>query len=368
MRLKPVKILSHLCRLILAATFIVSGFVKSVDPWGTAMKVDEYLSIYGMEQLSDLSMPFSIWMCGAELMMGLMLLFKVRIRLVSIFALLSMTFFTLLSLLSATWLPVEDCGCFGEALKLTPWQTFAKNVALLPMACVVWWRYRPDKILAFKPLEFVLMILFFSLSMSVGIYSYRHLPPVDFLPYKVGVNILEAMQRSDDEARAIPETVLVYRNKNNGKLREFSLTDKEWQNSDKWEWVDTYTKDDEPLMQPTVVEFSIRDVEGDATMEILQHKGKVYMFCMTHVGGVGLACHERFASAMRHAEQEGALSICLTSRPLHEVTYYRFGEHEARVYNVDASTLKTMLRANNGVVVLDNGTIVEKLNCNDIDF
>ncbi len=368
MRNKLYKILSHICRLILSVTFIVSGFVKSVDPWGTSMKIDEYMAIYGVEQLSELSMPLAIWMCGAELMMGLMLLFKVRIRLVSIFALASMTFFTLLSLMSATWLPVEDCGCFGDALKLTPWQTFAKNLVLLPMACVVWWRYRPDKILAFKPLEFVLMILFFTLSMSVGIYSYRHLPPVDFLPYKVGVNILDAMQQSENAARAIPETVLVYRNKNNGKLREFSLDDSEWQNSDKWEWVDTYTKDDEPLMKPTVVEFSIRDIEGDATMDILRYPGRVYMFCMTHVGGVGVACHERFAAAMQHAEQQGALSICLTSRPLHEMTYYRFGDCEARVYNVDASTLKTLLRANNGLVVLDNGTIVEKYNCIDIDY
>ncbi|MBQ2394863.1 MAG: DoxX protein, partial [Alistipes sp.] len=82
--------LAHICRFILAATFIVSGFVKSVDPWGTALKVNEYLSIYGLEWLSPISMAFSIWMCGAELMMGLMLTFKVRIRLVSIFAVLSM--------------------------------------------------------------------------------------------------------------------------------------------------------------------------------------------------------------------------------------------------------------------------------------
>ena len=126
------KLLANVCRLILACTFIVSGFSKVIDPWGTAMKVNEYLSIYGMESLQGASMAFSIWLCGAEMMMGCMLLFKVRIRLISIFAVLSMLFFTALTLLSATVIPVEDCGCFGEALKLTPWQTFYKNLALLP--------------------------------------------------------------------------------------------------------------------------------------------------------------------------------------------------------------------------------------------
>ena len=199
-RTRGFKIATNICRVILAVTFIFSGFTKVIDPWGTALKVNEYLSIYGMEWLQPASMTFSIWLCGAELMMGCMLLFKVRIRLISIFAVVSMLFFTVLTLLSATVLPVEDCGCFGDALKLTPWETFVKNLVLLPMAVVVWWRYRPDKIFAFKPLEIVLTCLFFSLSMYLGYYCYIHLPLIDFLPYKVGVNIHEAMQAPVVEA------------------------------------------------------------------------------------------------------------------------------------------------------------------------
>ena len=218
------KLIANICRLILACTFILSGFTKVIDPWGTAMKVNEYLSIYGVESLQPASMAFSIWLCGAELMMGCMLLFKVRIRLISIFAVLSMLFFTALTLLSATLIPVEDCGCFGEALKLTPWQTFFKNLALLPMAFVVWWRYRPDKIFAFNALEIVLTVTFFFLSMYLGYYCYRHLPLIDFLPYKVGVNIWEGMHAPAVEPGET-ETVLVYRNLETGKLHEFSLED-----------------------------------------------------------------------------------------------------------------------------------------------
>ena len=256
------KIIANICRLILACTFILSGFTKVVDPWGTALKVNEYLTIYGMEFLQPASMAFSIWLCGAELMMGCMLLFKVRIRLISIFALASMLFFTVLTLLSATVIPVEDCGCFGDAIRLTPWETFLKNLVLLPMAVVVWWRYRPDKVFAFKPVEIVLTCLFFFLSMALGTYCYRHLPLVDFLPYKVGVNIWQEMHASEAEAGEV-ETVLVYRNLETGRLREFSLEDTEWQDTTRWEWVDTRTESDSSPVRPIIGEFALHDAEGD---------------------------------------------------------------------------------------------------------
>lgn len=359
------KILSHVCRLILALTFIVSGFSKVIDPWGTALKINEYLSIYGVEFLQPASMAFSIWLCGAELMMGCMLLFKVRIRLISIFALVSMCFFTLLTLLSATLIPVEDCGCFGEALKLTPWQTFVKNLVLLPLALVVWWRYRPDKIFAFKPLEVMLTVVFFFLSMYLGYYCYRHLPLVDFLPYKVGVNIREEMNRPSSEP-VEAETVLVYRNLETGELKEFALDDPEWQDAARWEWVDTRTSADLPSIRPLVGEFALRDAEGDATEEVLATPGRLYMLCVTSPERLSRGCARRMARLTQRARQEGASIICLTPEPLYGMATYDFGGGEVRCYNIDASTMKTMLRAANGLVVLDDGTIADKRNCRDI--
>lgn len=359
------KLLSHACRLILACTFILSGFTKVIDPWGTALKVNEYLSIYGMEALEPASMTFSIWLCGAELMMGCMLLFKVRIRLISIFALASMIFFTLLTLLSATLLPVEDCGCFGKALKLTPWETFFKNLVLLPMAFVVWWRYRPDRIFAFKPLEIALTCVFFSLSMYLGYYCYIHLPLIDFLPYKVGVNIREAMQ-APSVAPGESETVLIYRNLKTGEEREFSLDDPEWQDADTWEWVDTRTTSDVPAIRPLISEFALRDAEGDATGEVLSTPGRLYMLCVTSFDRLSPRCARRMARLVEHAAAEGARVVCLTPDPLYDVCWHDFGSGEVRCYNIDASTMKTMLRARNGVVVLDDGTITDKRNCRDI--
>lgn len=359
------KLLANICRLILACTFIVSGFTKVIDPWGTAIKINEYLSIYGMEFLRPASMAFSIWLCGAELMMGCMLLFKVRIRLISIFALASMIFFTLLTLLSATIIPVEDCGCFGDALKLTPWQTFIKNLVLLPMAAVVWWRYRPDRIFAFNALEVVLTCTFFFLSMYLGYYCYRHLPLIDFLPYKVGVNMWEAMQAPSVEAGET-ETVLVYRNLETGALHEFSLEDTEWQDADKWEWVDTRTTSEAPAVRPLISEFAVRDAEGDATEQLLTTPGRLYLLCVTSFERLPRGCARRMARLAQQAAEEGAKVVCLTPEPLYGVTWRMFAQQRIRCYNIDASTMKTMLRARNGVVVLDDGTITAKRNCRDI--
>lgn len=360
------KIAAHVCRIVLACTFVLSGFTKAVDPWGTALKVDEYLTIYGLDALLPASMLFSIWLCGAELMMGCMLLFKVRIRLISIFALVSMIFFTGLTFLSATVLPVEDCGCFGEALKLTPWQTFFKDLALLPMAVVVWWRYRPDKVFAFNPLEVALTCIFFFFSMFLGYYCYRHLPLIDFLPYKVGVNIREAMQEPA-ETVGETETILVYRDRRTGRKREFTLEETEWQDTVRWEWVDTRTTVETPSIRPLVSEFSLRDEGIDVTDEVLATPGRLYLLCITSFDRLPKRCARRMAALVARAADEGAQVVCLTPYPLDGETWYDFGTGEVRCYNIDASTMKTMLRARNGVVVLDDGTIADKRNCRDIE-
>lgn len=362
---RPIKLLAHLCRILLAVTFIVSGFTKTVDPWGTSLKVSEYLTIYGWDSLQGASMAFSIWLCGAELMMGCMLLFKVRIRMVSIFALISMLIFTVITLLSATVLPVEDCGCFGEAIKLTPWQTFWKNLILLPMAVVVWWRYRPDRIFSFKRIEFFLMCLFFVGSMSLGYYCYRHLPLVDFLPYRVGVHIHQAMVEQASAPDEESETVLVYRNRRNGKLREFSLEDTEWQNDEKWEWVDTRTESGERVVRALISEFAVHNAEGDATELVLTTEGRVYLLCLTELDNVPTRCMSRLVNLCSAARMRGDYVICLTPDPLYEQVVWSCGGLLIPCYNIDASTMKTMLRARDGVVVLEDGVIVAKYNCLD---
>ncbi len=369
---KWLKIAARISRLILAITFLFSGFVKVIDPWGTALKVDEYLAIYGMESLSWLSMAFSIWLCGAEMMMGCMLLAKVRIRLVSLFALISMIIFTSVTLLSATILPVEDCGCFGEALKLSPWQTFIKNLILLPLAVVVWYRYRKDRLFAFKPAELALTTIFCSLSMGLGIYCSRHLPIIDSLPYKIGVDLRsERLNPSMEELELqdVSSTTLVYRDKQSGKLREFSLEDSEWQDESRWEWVETRSNFTMPQIRASIEEFALRDKSGDVTQELLNTEGRVYMLCVNRFSKLRRGCQNRFAALIKRAETEGGVVVCLTPDRLPDSGFYSFGgSTPIRCCNIDVHTIKTLLRANNGMVELTDGVITDKHNCRDIEL
>ena len=129
---------AHVCRIVLGAVFLFSGLAKGIDPWGSALKVEEYLDAFGLGGLSAVAAPLAVVQCVAESAVGLMLLYGTGLRLASLFALLFMAFFTLLTLVIAVWNPLDDCGCFGNALKLSNWMTFAKNVVLLPVAAVVW--------------------------------------------------------------------------------------------------------------------------------------------------------------------------------------------------------------------------------------
>ena len=203
--------------------------------------------------------------------------------------------------------------------------------------------------------------------MSVGTYSYFHLPLIDMLPYKVGINIAEEM----DAARAkqtSEEVVLVYRNRRTGRLREFSLDDKAWHNDKRWEWVETRVESDHNGVEPMILEFYVSNTEGDKTAELLATQGKLYMLCMMDTDSVEEEVVERFVATAKHADSEGYKIVCLTPANIIHQTQLNFGGVSVPIYNIDAKTMKTMLRANYGLVELENGTIVAKYNYRDIPY
>ena len=340
------------CRIIFAITFIVSGFLKAIDPWGTILILENYLVAYNVALPEWLTLVASLLLCGVELAVGLLLLLKVQTRLSSFVALVTMLFFTILTLLSATIVPVEDCGCFGEAIKLTPWQTFAKNMALLPMALCLWYRHRAEKLFDGSPRKVVALGTTLILSFGLGLYCYRHLPLIDFLPYKVGVNITEQM-RDEFSQSSIEKVVLVYRNRTTGELRYFSVEDTEWQNDALWEWVDTRAESLE-RHDASVLEFQIADEEGnDVTADILALP-KVYLL-LCESADVDASVVEKFDAVVRDASENGGEVIYVTAdRPL------------PKWHTMDAKTMKTLLRAKCGMVVLEQGTITAKYNFRDI--
>jgi hypothetical protein len=227
---------------------------------------------------------------------------------------------------------------------------------------------RKEKIFTVSRSELVMTGLIMTVAFGLGIYCYRHLPLVDFLPYKVGVSLRESV--STDFAMEEGTTVLVYRNLQTGEEREFSLEDTEWQDDSQWEWVDTRTEavESDPVSDALLAEFSLHDAEGDATEEVLGYEGKTYMICVGDFEDVQPAWESRLEKLVNRATSEGARVVCLTPEPLREVAYHRFGEsEEVRCYNIDATTLMTMLRAKVGVVELTDGVITDKRNVRDIE-
>ncbi len=350
------------CRILLAATFIFSGFVKAVDPWGTGIKVGEYLAAFEMEWLYGWRFGISIWMNGAEMMMGMMLLFKIRLRLVSVFASLAMLFFTLLTLALAIWNPVEDCGCFGEAIKLTNWETFIKNLILLPMSLFVLWSARKMPIMpTWRDGGFMLM--FASVAFGIGIYSFRHLPIIDFLPYKIGTNLPEAMKQP---SKNDVNTRVIYRDLQTGREREFALDDTTWYDASRWEFVDTKTISIRNSVHPSVRDFAIFESGRFVTDQVLSDPGVVYLICASDLGDIRKRCQRKLAVAVDQAVARGYRVMCITAGSLNIHPGIVLGDHYVQCYNMDATTIKTMLRAKVGVVVLKGGTIIDKVNCRDM--
>lgn len=379
------------CRFLLAAVFLFSGFVKGADPWGTAIKLDEYFSAFGLGSAGDLSFGLSVLLSAVEMTLGLGLLFGVGLRFTGMCTFLFMTGFTLLTLWIALTDPVADCGCFGDAVKLTNWQTFWKNVVLWPMSAAVWlWarhrrrgrrsEYADPAAIYVRSLgglqasgseetgrtrwrSIVLLALFFVLSCGVGSYALLHLPVIDFLPFRVGVNIPQAMQVSDEGST---ETILIYRDRLDGSEHEFTLNDTVWYDTVRWEYVDTKILAKGGAGVPAIREFVVFDDRQDVTASLLEDPGRVYLLCVTDPVRVRGRCLLGLEWMARQAREEGARVLCVTPAPLEGPSVIRLGEERIPCYNVDGTTLKTMLRARAGVVVLQDGTIVDKQNCRDL--
>lgn len=354
-----------ICRYILAVTFIFSGFIKTIDPWGTILKVGEYMTAFHFEWLLGWKVGLAIWLCAAELMMGCMLLFRVRLRLISVFSVLTMTIFTILTFILAVWSPLEDCGCFGDTIHLTNWQSFFKNLILFPMSVVMWWSERDRHFFPFSTLEGVLTVVFMTLAGTLGYWCYRHLPIIDLLPFKEGVNIAEgALAEQGDNLHS----TVVCRNKNTGKEQQFEMDDTTWYDDSVWEYIDTRTEggnSDRPTV--SLSDFRIFDSSGDVTEQILSDSGVTNMLCLQNMDNLNDRIAMHFAKAIDCATANGNSVICLTSSALDSSpAFVEFEGRSVRCYNIDPTVLQVMMRAKAGMVTVENGTIVDKRAVYDI--
>lgn len=352
-------------RYLLAVVFIFSGFVKGIDPLGLAYKFHDYFIAFHLNLLEPLSLVFSYLLCAVELLVGLLLLFGVKPRLAAWGALIFMAIFTPLTLVLALFNPVSDCGCFGDAIHLSNWQTFFKNIAFLAAALVLFFHRGMLCASYSKAREPILLVLLVAVSFLPSIHGYRHLPAIDFRPYHIGVNIQHDMVIPDGAASDEYRTVLYY--KKDGTVKEFDESSYPWDDST-WTFVDSKSTLVKKGYTPPISNFSLSTTDGqDITERVVSSNGYLFFVVAPRLDNSNTSSFKRLTELYFKASSLRYGYICATSSPKDQIDAFT-REHAIPfpVVNADEVTLKTIIRSNPGLLLLYNGTIVGKWHWRDL--
>lgn len=362
------KIIKHIARIIVGLTFIFSGFVKGIDPWGSAYKFIDYFVAMGLDWFNWAAFPLGVMLAFLEFAIGVGLLFNLYLRLSSWLAFIFMVFFTFLTLWIAVYNPVSDCGCFGDALVISNWQTFYKNIVLIILTWIVFfYRNNMPRIL---PVNVARIAGAAVVAMYVGaaVYSYNHLPLFDFRPYKTGVNIPEAMSIPEGAPQPQYENIFYYKNKNSGNIERFTEENYPWEDTINWEFNNLESVLLDKGYEPPIHDFTIESPEGDNIIDFFIYDEEyVFMLIAYDLKKSNTKYQEKINHLAEWAMDQDYAFICLTSSLTDDSE--KFAEQHQIPYeffNCDEITLKTMIRSNPGLMVIKNGTIVAKYHYNDI--
>lgn len=359
-------ILTHIARLLVSVTFIFSGFVKLIDPLGSAYKFDEYFGadVLNLEFLSPFTVQFSILLILAEIMLGVMLLvgFLPKLTVWSLFFLTLI--FLFLTWYSAYFDKVNDCGCFGDAVKLTSWETFYKNIVLIGLVIFLVIRVYDihpifDEIFA-KWVSLISLALF----IFITFYVLRHLPIIDFRPYAIGKNIPAGMLIPDGAAQPVYEDTWIYNV--DGKDQVYTTEDKPW-NIEGATFVDRKTKILEEGFVPAIHDFTM-ERDGEDWTEVLMEKDKLMLIVGYNIDKSSKKGLQNIKKVTDKALENG-YSIYFFSASTQEQFDEIKEEYQLdfELLFCDETTLKTIIRSNPGIVTLDKGTITGKWSWVDAD-
>ena len=412
-------------RVFIAIVFLYSGFVKAVDPLGYTYKIIDYFTAFGMDNFKALAFYLSIAITSAEFLIGFGLLFGVFLRLYSILAALFMIVFTPLTLYLAINNPVTDCGCFGDALVITNWQTFWKNLIIDIPLIILLLQKRNLKDSFSSQNAIVLNIGGLVFILVISIYSFMHLPIIDFRPYKIGNNIKEGMKIPEGEKTDVYKSTFTYRNIKTQEEKDFTEDnlDEPLNNEELWEFVDSKTILLEEGYHPPIHDFNIvSKTNGDITEQVLNDSAYTFILVSYNLNKAnfdGLIKFEQLSRAVSNAKfmaltaalddeieknQDSLIHYfsydTIVKKELSTQTIY-FYEYEGNVmefsedeipedeaylfigtedieeestqkaklsfeFNIcDPTTLKTIVRANPGMILIKNGVIIDKWHYSD---
>ena len=353
------------CRLLLGFVFLFSGTMKAIDPAGGAIKVEEYFTAFGFPDMQWLALPFSINLATVEFTLGVCMILGVCRKYSSLFTLLMMLFMTPLTLYLALKNPVADCGCFGEAIILTNWQTFYKNIVLLAASIVAFlYHKRTTAFYSYKVYWFVAVYAYL-FCIGFSIHNYRHLPIIDFRPFKVGTNIAEGMAIPDDALQDEYTYSFVY--EKDGKEQTFTLDDAPSADST-WTFVRSESKLVNKGYQPLISDFVVLSFDGeDMTESLLNDTTGLFLLISPKLEEASDRHIDEINTTFDYAQEKKMLFYCLTGSEEAEIKQWvDYTGAEYPFLFCDAVTLKTMIRSNPGLMLLKEGTILAKWHNNDI--
>lgn len=346
-------------RLLVGALFIFSSFTKGVDPLGTKYKVLDYLSAYGMQWLNNYALILAVTLILTEFIIGICLFLNVLPRLSTLGATLLMIIFTTTTYFDAMYDLVPDCGCFGTAIKMSNWQTFFKNIIIDSLVIPLIFNNKSlvnNRVT--KLGQWIFAVIFMAGFVGFEFYNIRHLPVIDFMDWKVGKNMAS---KGYDAGKIF----VTYQNKETAEIQEFESPNYPWNDSvwmSQWEFVSQRTEGGSQSLG-----FEMRDADGEDFTHILFETENLYVFVAPYIDEFSDEDFILCKKMIQTIENQDANYIWLTSmlpeymEELNE-DYKIFYD----VYFGDELELKTMVRSNPGLMLIDNGLIINKWS--KIDF
>ena len=353
--------LRFLSRLLIGLLFLFSGFVKAVDPVGGVIKLKDYFEAFNLDFLNGTALTLAIILSSIEFIIGFHILVKIRIKQMAVAAFVMMIFFTLLTFVLAIFNPVSDCGCFGDAIKLTNWDTFFKNLVTLPFAWIIYRsrdRYE-DELAGWRVFSLSLVSIIFTVGISV--YSYENLPIIDFRPFKTGTNIPEAMKIPEGALQ--PEYKTLFILEKNGVKKEFDEINYPY-NDTTWVFIDSKTELIKEGYQPPITDFYITNKQGEESTEMILNSDKpVFLMIAPDISTIAPKQVAQLINLSNKCRIKGISFFCVTSSLYDEIMKFELKNRPMFNYLfADEILLETITRGNPGLIIIDRGTILAKYN------
>lgn len=360
--------LTWLFRLLVGGTFLFSGFVKAVDPWGTFYKFEEYLAAMGLPMLHTLLVTGVFGLCALEFVIGIFLLFGCYRRSCPIIALIFMCVMLPLTLWIALSNPVNDCGCFGDFIKISNWATFWKNVVLTAM--VIWLvKYNKRCITLISPaFQWMAVVISLCFILTISILGYTCQPLLDFRPYNIGTRMVEDNNELADE----PHFTFVYEKE--GKRVEFNEDDELPNEADGWKFVERKENTSTGTLTGATDDtktFRIwnRTGDRDITDEVIDEEGKMLMLLIPYLPAVSPATTWKINSMYDWAMSHDTEMIAVVSGSNTEINQWQdMSMPEYDIYTCDDTAIKEVARGNPAVVYLEKGIIKWKSTLGVLDI